>query len=251
MSTERFDRLLGGIRDKGWNITWDTSNGIRLDGLNRDLIQKAKHTGCSYLEFGIDSGKQDTLDRIIKKGLKLEDAERIVMLCKEARIDVHTLFVVGFPGETPEGISETLRFAKHLLWKYGAIPHVCMARPLPGTELYETCERKGYLTEPVLPEMGNQLRGEVYPRVMIRTELFGPDDLETWIGRFNREVIAIVSIRTLVWLFGHPRVLVAIIRKLWYHRDRGHKEALKRVFYGGLFFKFNYLERCPERESAE
>jgi radical SAM superfamily enzyme YgiQ (UPF0313 family) len=247
LNTGRFDELLDGILARGWNITWDTSNGIRLDGLNSDLVRKAKLTGCSYLEFGIDSGKQSTLDKIIKKGLNLEDAERIVMLCKQARIDVHALFVVGFPGETPEDIHETLGFAKRMLRQHGAIPHVCMARPLPGTELHEICERYGYLTEPILPEMGNELRGEIYPRVMIRTELFGPRDLERWIGRFNRDVIAIISVKTLMWLCRHPRAIPAIIRRLWFHRNRGLREALKRVFYGGLFFKYNYLGRNPGR----
>ena len=243
LNIERFDCLLDAIRERGWDITWDTSNGIRLDGLTPDLLRKIKDSRCTYLEFGIDSGKQETLDHIVKKGVKLEDAESIVATCKRLAIDVHALYVVGFPAETHGDIEETFRFAKHLLWRYDAIPHLCMARPLPGTELHEICEKGGYLTEPILPEMGSGLRGEVYPRVMIQTEEFTPRDLERWVGRFNRDVVAIMMVKTLAWLVRHPETIPSIIRKFWYDRRRGLREALKRIFYGGLFFKSNLLDK--------
>lgn len=237
----RFRDLLDGIISKGWDITWDTPNGVRAHGLDREMLSKIRASGCTYLEFGIESGRQETLDKIIKKGIRLDELERVLSICKDFKIDVHALYVVGFPGETHAGIDETFRFAKRVLRRYGAIPHLCMARPLPGTELHEICEKNGYLTRPFLPDMGSRLRGEVFPRVMIRTEHFGPKDLESWIGHFNRQVIAIVLLKTLVWLFHYPRVIPAVFRKFLYDRRRGLKEAVKRAFYGGLFFKFNYL----------
>lgn len=242
LGVERFRDLLDGIKAKGWEITWDTSNGIRLDGLTPDLLRAIKESRCTYLEFGIDSGKQETLDRIIKKGVKLVDAERIVETCKQLGIDVHALYVVGFPGEDRRGIDETFDFALRLLWRYDAVPHLCMARPLPGTELYKICEEGGYLTEPVLPDMGSTLRGEVYPRVMIQTEAFTTKDLEKWVGAFNRRVVAVVVLKTLLWLCRHPVAIPAIVRKFWHDNRRGLREALKRSFYGGLFFKNNYLD---------
>jgi hypothetical protein len=156
-------------------------------------------------------------------------------------IDVHALYVIGFPEETPAAIDGTFKFARRALWRYGAIPHLGMARPLPGTELYEICERNGYLTEPVLPDMGSTLRGEIFPRIMIRTEHFGPRDLERRIRRFNRQVVTMLAVKSLIWLLRHPRVIPAVWRKFRYDRRRGLSEALKRVFYGGLFFKSNYL----------
>jgi magnesium-protoporphyrin IX monomethyl ester (oxidative) cyclase len=241
LNVSRFSELLDGIDRRGWDITWDTSNGIRLDGLTPELLRKIKESRCTYLEFGIDSGKQETLDKIIKKGVKLEDAEKVVATCKDLGIDVHALYVAGFPGENRAGIDETFRFAKRLLWRYDAIPHLCLARPLPGTELHDICEKGGHLTEPILPEMGSGLRGEVYPRIMIQTDEFTPADLEKWVGRFNREVVAIILAKTLAWLCRHPSTIPSIIRKFWHDRRRGVGEAVKRAFYGGLFFKSNYL----------
>jgi radical SAM superfamily enzyme YgiQ (UPF0313 family) len=243
LNTRRFGNLLDAIQSKGWGITWDTPNGIRLDGLTPELMGKIKRSNCTYLEFGIESGRQETLDRILKKGVKLEEAESAVRLCKELGVDAHAFFVVGFPGETRECIEQTFSFAKKLLWRYDVIPHLCMARPLPGTELYEICERGGYLTDPILPESGSGLRGEIYPRVMIQTAEFSPKDLSDWVGRFNRDIVLIVLMKSLWWLIVHPEVIPSMMRKLWRDRRRGFRQAVKRIFYGGLFFRANYLKK--------
>jgi anaerobic magnesium-protoporphyrin IX monomethyl ester cyclase len=247
LDTQRLRDLINGIIDKAWDITWDTANGIRLHGLDREMLRGVKASGCTYLEFGIESGSQETLDRIIRKGIRLDEAERVLAACKDVGIDVHALYVVGFPGETQAGIDETFRFARRALLRYDAVPHLCMARPLPGTELHKICEQKGYLTDPVLPDMGSMLRGEVFPRVMIRTEHFGPEDLKTWIRRFNRQVIAICLAKALGWLLRHPQVVPAVVRKFRHDRRRGLREAVKRAFYGGLFFKSNYLNKRLRR----
>jgi anaerobic magnesium-protoporphyrin IX monomethyl ester cyclase len=242
LDSRRLHDLVTGIIAKRWNITWDTANGIRLHGLSRELLEGIKASGCTYLEFGIESGSQETIDDIIGKGIKLDEAERVLRTCKDLRINVHALYVVGFPGETRAAINATFRFARRALMRYDAIPHVCMARPLPGTELYEICEEKGYLTEPMLPDMGSMLRTEVFPRVMIRTEHFDPETLGIWMARFNREIIALCAVKTLGWLLLHPRVIPAVTRKFLHDSRRGIVEAAKRAFYGGLFFKFSYLD---------
>ena len=243
LNAGRFCGILDGIIDNAWDISWDTPNGVRLDGLDGPMLNRIKASGCTYLIFGIESGKQETLDRIVKKGISLDEAESAMHACKVEGLDVHAFYVVGFPGETRAAIQETFRFAQRALWRYDAIPHLCMARPLPGTELYEICEKNGYLTEPLLPDTGEALKGEVFPRVMIRTEDFGPEDLGRWINRFNRQVIAIISIKTLVWLLRHPQVVPALLRKFNHDRRRGLREAVKRAFFGGLFFKGNYLNQ--------
>lgn len=243
LNTKRFAALLDALEKKCWDVTWDTSNGIRLDGLKPDLLRKIRKTGCTYLEFGIDSGKQETLDKIVKKGVNLDEVQSVASNCKKLAIDVHALYVVGYPGETRDDIEETFRFAKALLWKHDAIPHLCMARPLPGTELHRICAEGGHLTEPVLPSAGRGLRGEIYPRVMIQTDEFTPTELEQWVARFNRDVVVLVLLKTFLWLLRHPATIPSVVRKFRVDRRRGLKAAIKRAFFGGLFFKFNYLDK--------
>lgn len=241
LDPRRLEGILDCIKEKNWQITWDTSNGIRFEGLSPQLLRKIKDTGCAYLEFGIDSGNQETLNGIVKKNLDLGDAVATVKTCKDLKLDSHGLYVVGFPGETHETINDTFKFAKMILGRYDVVPHLCLARPLVGTELNDICEEKGYLTEPVLPEIGSGYRTEIYPRIMIKTEAFTPQALEKWVSRFNREVIVIIAFKSIWWLLTNPSSVPTVAKKFSHDLHRGFADAAKRMFFGGLLFKFNYL----------
>jgi anaerobic magnesium-protoporphyrin IX monomethyl ester cyclase len=243
LNIRRLKRLLDGVQKKGWNITWDTPNGIRADGLTIEILRKIKGSGCTYLIIGIESGSQKVLDQIIRKKLVLEKVIQTSAYCKRLHLDLHGFFVVGFPGEGQKEIKKTFDFAKNLLWRYDVIPHLCLARPLPGTELYKICEKKGYLTEPLLPEIGSSLRSEIYPRVMIQTELFSPKDIMKWVNNFNNQIVLIIILKTVIFLCLHPQILTRVSRQLWRWRKKGFSCAIKRLFFGGLFFKFNYLSK--------
>jgi hypothetical protein len=150
--------------------------------------------------------------------------------------------VVGFPGETKREINDTFNYALGLLARYDVIPHLCLARPLPGTRLYTLCEEGGYLTEPILPQIGKGLRGEMFCRRMIKTENFTPKQLEKWVGRFNRKMILLVAIKSFLFLLLRPRAAFKAIKK-FKNTPGGLRQKLLKLFFGGLFFKFNYLRR--------
>ncbi len=240
-NTTRFEEFLDSLLSKKWNITWDTPNGIRADRLNPSLIRKAKESGCTYLIFGIESGNQEVLNQVIHKNLNLDKVIEAAKAAKKAKLDIHAFYVVGFPGETEKQIEETFTFALHLLSKYDVLPHLCLARPLPGTPLYEICRDNDFLTEPVLPEIGKGLRGELYPRQMIKTEHFSPKELEAWVNRFNRRMILLILMKSLLFLAVHPTAMIKVTKFLL-TRPFG-KDTLLRLFYSGLFFKFNFLNR--------
>ena len=90
----------------------------------------------------------------MKKSLSLDAVEQTVRACKKLEIDVHGFYIVGFPGETLAEVDDTFVFAQRLYHRYDVVPHVGMARPLPGTELYRICEEQGFLTDPIIPEIG-------------------------------------------------------------------------------------------------
>ena len=91
--------------------------------------------------MGFESGNQEMLNRM-RKGITLEQSREFMVRTKEAGIDVHGCFVVGLPGETPETARETIDFALglglHTAQFSGAVP-------FPGTELFELCEKEGWL----------------------------------------------------------------------------------------------------------
>lgn len=241
LRTDRFEGILDGIMQNGWPITWDTPNGIRADGLSPALLKKIKESGCTYLCIGIESGDQHVLDNIIRKGLDLKSVVETVATCKMRRIDMHAFYMIGFPGEELDQIYSTFRFARRALWRYDVIPHVALARPLPGTELYRICQASGYLTEPVRPAIDGGWRSEVYQRIMIKTQAFSPADLDRLVTHFDREVAAMIVFKVAMWLCAHPVILKNAIMRFLQLVGQGLFLAVKRVFFGGLFFKFNYL----------
>ncbi|MDG5814956.1 radical SAM protein [Chitinispirillales bacterium ANBcel5] len=248
LDPKRFETFLDALLAKEWNITWDTPNGIRADRLPPALLEKVKASGCTYLIFGIESGNQKVLDTIVKKNLRLDDVTKSARYAKRCRLDVHAFYVVGFPGETRREIVDTFRYALKMLALYDVIPHLCLARPLPGTSLFEMCQEKGFLTEPVLPQIGKGLRGELFARRMIRTSDFSPAQLEKWVSSFNRKVITLIILKSAIFLLFHPRVAKQAIGGAL--SSSGVKSALLKIFFGGLFYKFNYLNpRLRQKKS--
>ncbi len=239
LKKERFEEFLDCIISRKWNITWDTPNGIRADRLTQTIIRKARVSGCTYMIFGIESGNQNVLQTIVNKNLNLTKVVEVASYTKKEKLDTHGFYVVGFPGETKSDIFDTFNFAKKLLWKYDIIPHLCLARPLKGTPLYDICEKSGFLTEPIVPEIGSDLRGELFPRRMIHTPQFAPAELERWVNTFNRQVVLLICFKTVLFLIFHPTVGLRLFYSLL--KSGFNRRALVRLFYSGLFYKFNYL----------
>ena len=244
LNTARFEKILDGLLQRQWRITWDTPNGVRAEGLDEPLLRKAKASGCTYLTIGVESGNQRVLNEIIHKNLDLIRIRKTAQSCGRVGLDLHAFYVIGFPGEMRQDIEETFEFALDLLKHHFVIPHLCMARPLPGTELQEICEKNGFLTEPLLPNTGSGLRGEVFIRRMIKTDQFSPALLEKWIAIFNRSVVRIILCKSVVWLCRHPIVAACITgRFIKMLLTTGVAPAIKRIFYGGLLFRGNYLRK--------
>ncbi|WP_164066610.1 radical SAM protein, partial [Serratia marcescens] len=72
-----------------------------------------KDNGLRLLLVGYESGNQKILNNI-KKGMRVEVAEKFTKDCHELGIAIHGTFIVGLPGETKETIQETIAFAKRI-----------------------------------------------------------------------------------------------------------------------------------------
>ena len=127
------------IRKEGLNIRWVCS--ARAQRLDLETLKMMKKAGCHEISFGIESGSTEILKRI-DKGIKLDEALRVVRLTKKAGIITHASYMLGYIGETEETIRETIRFAKKLNTKVAAF---FIASPLPGTRFYKEALEKGYL----------------------------------------------------------------------------------------------------------
>lgn len=124
------------------DIKFAFPNGVRLDTLDKEILNLMKKTGLYSLNLGIESGSQRILDRM-KKGLNLRIVRERVGLINETGLDTGGFFIIGFPKETPEEIRQTIDFAKELPIKRAEFSDF---KPLPGTEITAELLKSGEIT---------------------------------------------------------------------------------------------------------
>ncbi len=105
-----------------------------------ETLKIMKDNGLRLLLVGYETGSQQILNNI-RKGTRIDAARRFTQDCHKLGIVIHGTFIVGLPGETPETIEQTIRFANEIN------PHtiqVSLAAPYPGTELYRQALENGW-----------------------------------------------------------------------------------------------------------
>ena len=119
-------------------VTWSCNAKANVP---RETLKVLKDGGLRLLLVGYESGNQQILHNI-KKGMRIEVAEKFTKDCHELGIAIHGTFILGLPGETKETIQETVRWAAKIN------PHtiqVSLAAPYPGTFLYDQAVQNGWL----------------------------------------------------------------------------------------------------------
>ncbi len=101
------------LLDQKVNIAWSCPNGVRIDSLNEPLLEKMRQAGCYSLFVAIESGSQETLNRM-RKGLRLKEIVSKMEIIKKFDFDVTGFFILGFPGETEADMNKTIQFARSL-----------------------------------------------------------------------------------------------------------------------------------------
>lgn len=135
------DELLG----RGLPITWAAT--LRADQCARlpeAVFAKCKASGLRRVLVGVESGSQETLDRI-KKDIKLDQVLATAERCRRHEVAVIFPFIVGFPGESDESVAATLGFAKRLRAMSPAFETpIFYFKPYPGSALTDGAVRDGY-----------------------------------------------------------------------------------------------------------
>jgi hopanoid biosynthesis associated radical SAM protein HpnJ len=146
----------------------------------RKTLEVLKDNGLRLLLVGYESGNQQILFNI-KKGMRIEVAERFTKDCHDLGVTIHGTFILGLPGENEQTIRETVEFAKRIN------PHtiqVSLAAPYPGTFLYNQALQNGWLdaaNAELVDEHGIQIAPLHYPHLSHK-QIF--DSLETFYREF-------------------------------------------------------------------
>src|SRR5580700_595105 len=158
-------------------VTWSCNAKANVP---RQSLKIMKDGGLRLLLVGYESGDQQILYNI-KKGMRIEVAERFTKDCHDLGIAIHGTFILGLPGETPETIQKTVEWAAKIN------PHtiqVSLAAPYPGTFLYDQAVENGWLDADhaeLVDEGGVQIAPLHYPNLS-HAEIF--DSVETFYRRF-------------------------------------------------------------------
>jgi len=131
-----------GVTQEWWPaITWGCTGNARI--MDKDLLRHMAESGCIHISYGIESGSQKMLDWMEKK-ITVERAKESVMLTERYIKNPSYTFMVGYPGESVETLSETIQFCNDTHIKAEA---VFFLTPYPGTSVYTWALKKGYITD--------------------------------------------------------------------------------------------------------
>jgi radical SAM superfamily enzyme YgiQ (UPF0313 family) len=142
----------------------------RVDAVDRELLLRMKDAGCTLINYGVESGSQDILDKSRKK-ITLEQIRQALAYTKELKIRTFTNFIIGNPYDTPRTIKQTIQLALELDSDFASFT---ILTPFPGTETREMARnRVGGLRlmsedwRDYSNQFGNALELEAVPRTML------------------------------------------------------------------------------------
>lgn len=195
---------------KPLNLTWSATARVTTD---YETLKAMREGGLRLLVVGYESGNAQILKNI-RKGATPELARRFTRWCKELGIQIHGAFIVGLPGETPETLAESRRFACEL---DPDTIQVSLATPYPGTEFYAWCQEHGYLRSSAMVD------GQTgYQQCVVSYPGLPAEEIFAAVPRFYRE------------FYFRPRYLVRAARIIW--QDAGERRRLLRE--AREFFRF-------------
>src|SRR5438093_6113645 len=107
---ERAKEICRGIVERGLRVHLQFPNGVRGDRFDEELVALMKQAGTHYMAIAIETTSKE-YQRLIRKNLKVDQAEQTILWARKYNIEVSGFFMIGFPGETVDQIQQTIDFA--------------------------------------------------------------------------------------------------------------------------------------------
>ncbi|MBU2577744.1 B12-binding domain-containing radical SAM protein [Patescibacteria group bacterium] len=152
----------------------------RVDQIDREVLNLLKKSGCIFIGYGIESGSQEVIDKLLKKGIDLKKTEEIISETVKSGIGAGGWFMVGIPGETEEQVRKTIEFARKLDL---LIIEISIATPWPETGFFTTCKENDWL----LTEDWGKMNEKNF--VAIETPFLKAEEVKALFASFGRELV--------------------------------------------------------------
>ena len=124
------------------NLKFEWSFRGRVNSVTFEMLKIAKEAGCTRIHFGIETSTDEGL-RQLKKGITIEQIEKVLAWCCQLKITTIADFIIGLPFEQSR---EDIIGNINRLIKFG--PDFGMfnvLQPIPGSEIYESGIKRGII----------------------------------------------------------------------------------------------------------
>lgn len=118
MPKQRFKEILKLMIRKKYKFNWYSF--LRCQFVDDEIAALMKESGCIMVLLGIESGSQKMLD-IMNKQVSVEKLKEGAKILQKHGINMHGMFLIGFPGETEETVQMTKDLINEINFKTIAV----------------------------------------------------------------------------------------------------------------------------------
>jgi radical SAM superfamily enzyme YgiQ (UPF0313 family) len=165
------------LADLKYRFVWGMEG--RVNQFPENVFRALNKSGCIQIDFGVESGSQESLDRM-KKGIKINDTEDVFRRCRTKKIRTYANFLINTPEESEEDVRKTTDLMEKIkATTYG----ICVTTPYPGTMIYDH-----YVKPPLTVEEyqlytdGKTYSSIVDPRFRLAAHKLNIEELSTKLG---------------------------------------------------------------------
>ncbi len=130
------------IVERGIKVDWRCET--RADLASEEMIDAFARAGCREINFGVESGSPEILERVRRVAIPRERIRAIFERCRRVGIETMAFFIIGLPGETEQTVEQTIELALELC---PDVVQFTAATPYPNTPYYEQLKAEGLLSE--------------------------------------------------------------------------------------------------------
>jgi len=166
------------LMDLKYRFVWGTEG--RVNQFPEKVFRVLKRSGCIQIDLGVESGSQESLNRM-KKGITVKDTEEMFRRCRSENIRTYANILINTPEETEEDVRKTVELMGNIK---ATVYGICVTTPYPGTEIYDQYVRPPLSVEEYqLYEDYKTYTSIVDPRFRMAAHALNIEELSKKLGR--------------------------------------------------------------------
>lgn len=139
---KRMDEFCDLLEQRNYDLNmWCFS---RIDTITEHILKRLKKVGMNWVAYGFESINQRVLDSTQKRN-KVFEYEDAIEMTRNAGINICADVIVGLPDDDYDSVKDTYNFCVENNFEF---VNIYPAFAYPGTPLYDTAIKFGYMIEP-------------------------------------------------------------------------------------------------------